>query len=123
MDVELKRYGTQLVKISFFNSKYNGQNLFTGIFSFTILRKNWCTASVIADTFIHNLELWNQFKSIKNTETKTLKLFQPLYLKFANSAQKKLERHLWYVFERHIGFSLFGEKLSVMEKTEMWKKL
>ena len=58
---------------------------------------------------------------MKNTETKTLKLFPPLYLKFANSAQEKLERHLWYVSVRHIIFSLFSKKLSVMEKTEMWK--
>ena len=51
--------------------------------------KNWCTVSVVADASIHNLELWNQFKSMKNTKTKTLKLFPPLYLKFANLAQEK----------------------------------
>ena len=65
--------------------------------------KNWCTVSVVADASIHNLELWNPFKSMKHKK-KTLKLFPPLYLKFANSAQEKLERHLWYVSERHIVF-------------------
>ena len=85
--------------------------------------KNWCTASVVADASIHNLELWNQFEYMKSTETKTLNLFPPLNLKFANSAQEKLEHHLWYVSERHIVFSLFSKKLSGMEKTEMWRKL
>ena len=66
--------------------------------------KNWCSVSVVADASIHNLELWNQFKSMKNTETKTLNLFPPLFLKFAHSAQEKLERYLWYVSERHIVF-------------------
>ena len=66
--------------------------------------KNWCTTSVVADASIHNLELWNQFEYMKSTETKTLNLFPPLHLKFANSAQEKLERHLWYVSERHIVF-------------------
>ena len=66
--------------------------------------KYWCTASVVADASIHNLELWNQFKSMKNTETKTLELFPPFYMKFANSEQEKLERHLWYVSEKHIVF-------------------
>ena len=66
--------------------------------------KNWCTASVVADASILNLEPWNQFKSMKTTETKTLKLFPPLYLKFAYSTQGKLEPHLWYVSERHIVF-------------------
>ena len=69
------------------------------------------------------MEPWNQFKSIKNTETRTLKLFPPLYLKFANSAQEKLERQLWYVSETHVVFSLFSEKLSLIEKTEIWRKL
>ena len=59
----------------------------------------------------------------ENTETSTLKLFPPLYLKFANSAQERLDRHLWYVSERHVVFLLFSEKLSAMEKTEMWQKL
>ena len=85
--------------------------------------KNCCSVSVVADASIHNLELWNPLKSMKNTETKTLELFPPLYLKFANSAQEKLERHLWYVSERHTVFSLFNKKLSMMEKTEMWRKL
>ena len=79
--------------------------------------------SYIADAPIHNLELWNQFESMKSTETRTLKLFPPLYLKLANSAQEELECHLWYVSERHVVFSLFSEKLSLMEKTEMWGKL
>ena len=113
-------------------SKYYGQNATQNsmdkialLASFLLLFyiKNWCTASVIADASIHNLKLWNQFKSMKNTETKTLKLFSPLYLKFANSAQEKLDRHLWCISERHVDFSLFSEKLSVMEKTEMWPKL
>ena len=60
---------------------------------------------------------------MKNTETRTLNLFPLLYLIFANSAQEKLERHLWYVSERHVVFSLFNEKLSLMEKTEIWRKL
>ena len=77
----------------------------------------------MADAPIHNLELWNQFESMKYTETRTLNLFQLLFLKFANSAQEKLERHLWYVSERHVVFSLFNEKLSLMEKTEIWRKL
>ena len=72
---------------------------------------------------MHDLELWNQFESMKNTETRTLKMFPPLYLKFANSPQEKLERHLWYVSVRHVVFSLLSEKLSVMEKKEMWRKL
>ena len=85
--------------------------------------KNWCTASVIANASIHALEMWNQFESMKNTQTSTLKLFPPLYQKFANSAQEKLERHLWYVSKRHVVFSLLSEKLSMIEKTKMWQKL
>ena len=72
--------------------------------------KNWCTSSATADALIHDLELWNQFESMKNTETKTLKLFPLLNLKFANLAQAKLERHLWYVSESHVVFSLFSKK-------------
>ena len=81
-------------------------NKITSLASFLSLFyvKNWCTASDVADASIHHLELWNQFKSMKNTETKTLQLFPPLYLKFANSEQEKLERHLWYVSERHVVF-------------------
>ena len=85
--------------------------------------KNCCTASVIADAPIHDLELWNQFKYMKNTETSTLKLFPTLYLKFANSTQEKFERHLRCVSERHVVFLQFKEKLSAMEKTEMWRKV
>ena len=123
VDVELKRYGTQLLKIGFVTQnkidKITSQASFLSLFYV----KNWCTASVIADAPIHNSELWYQFKSIKNIETRTLKLLPPLHLKFANSAQEKLERHLWYALKRHIVFSLFTEKLSLMEKTEIWRRL
>ena len=123
VDVELKRNGTRLVKMWFVTQ--NIMDKITSLVSFLSLFyvKNWCTTSVIADAPIHDLELWNQFESMKNTETRTLKLFPPLYLKFTNLAQGKLERHLWYVSETHVVFSLFIEKLSVMEKTEMWRKL
>ena len=94
VDIELKKYGTQLVKMSFVTQ--NTMDKITSLASFlsVFYVKNWCTASLIADAPIHNLELWNQFESLKNTETRTLKLFLPLYLKFANSAQENLERHL-----------------------------
>ena len=123
LDVELKRYGTQLVKTGFVTQ--NTMDKITSLASFLPLFyvKNWCSASVLADAPIHNLELWNQFESMKNTATRTLNLFQLLFLKFANSVQEKLERHLWYVSERHVVFSLFNKKLSLMEKTEIWRKL
>ena len=85
VDVKLKRYGTQLVKMGFVTQ--NKMDKITSLASFLSLLylKNWCTASVIADAPpIHDLEKWNQFESIKNTETRTLKLFPPLDLKLAN---------------------------------------
>ena len=47
---------------------------------------------------------------MKNTKTRTLKLFPPLYVKFANAAQEKLERHFWYVSERHVVFYTIEQK-------------
>ena len=120
VDVELKRYGIHLVKMGFVTQNTMDKITFLAYFLSLFYLKNWCTASVIADAPTQYLELWNQFESMKSIDTQTLKVFSPLYLKFANLAREKLERHLWYVSERYAVFSLFSEKLSSMEKTEMW---
>ena len=71
-DVELKRYGSQLVKIGFVIQ--NTTNKIASLASFLSLLyvKKCCSASVVTDAPIYDLELWNQFKSTKNTETRTL---------------------------------------------------
>ena len=121
--LKIALFQTQHVKMGL--GTQNTMDKITSLASFLSLFyiKNWCTASVIANAPIHALELWNQIESMKNPQTSTLKLFPPLYRKFANSAQEKLERHLWYVSKKHVVFSLFSEKLSMIEKTKMWQKL
>ena len=57
VDFKLKRYGPQLIKMGFVTQ--NTMDKITSLTSFLSLFwvKNWCTASVIADAPIHNLEL------------------------------------------------------------------
>ena len=52
--------------------------------------KNWCTVSVVLDASIHNLELWNQFKSMKNTETKTLKIVSTVVPEICKLSSRKV---------------------------------
>ena len=44
-------------------------------------------------------------------------------IEFADAAQTKLDKHLWYVTERNVVFLFFSNNVSLKEKNEMWKKL
>ena len=121
--LKIALFQKQLAKIGF--ESLDVLDKITSLASFLALFyvKSWCNASLTTDAPVNDLELWNQFETIKKSDPRTIKSFPSLYSQFANSAQEKLERHLWYLAERHVVFSLFSEKTSMVEKTEMWRKL
>ena len=65
VEVEFKRYGTQLVKWDLLLKIQWTKSLLWHFFLSLFYVNNCCTASVVADPLIHDLELWNQFESMK----------------------------------------------------------
>ena len=45
------------------------------------------------------------------------------YLNILYAALNKLNLHLWYLAERHVGFCLASEKISLASKVDIWRKL
>jgi len=44
------------------------------------------------------------------------------FLELAQAAQNKFSNHFWYLIERNVAFSFFSDKVTLKEKSEMWKK-
>ena len=60
----------------------------------------WCVAPFLADTSVNDLELWKKFNSLKNISPKHQSLLPSKFMKFADAAKTKLNKHLWYLNER-----------------------
>jgi len=45
------------------------------------------------------------------------------FLELAKAAQSKFSNHLWYLTERNVVFLFFSNKVTLKEKTEMWKQM
>ena len=93
--LKIALFQKQLAKIGF--ESLDVLDKITSLASFLALFyvKSWCNASLTTDAPVNDLELWNQFETIKKSDPRTIKSFPSLYSQFANSAQEKLERHLW----------------------------
>ena len=84
----------QLAKIEFESQNVLDKIFFFASFLSLFYVKSWCNASLTTGAPVNDLELRNQFETIKKLDLRTTKSFPILYVQFANSAQENLERHL-----------------------------
>jgi len=76
-----------------------------------------------------NKETWFLFSSATDAPVHDLNLFQQLYAhqeinsRFAEAVSKTFNRHLWYLSQEFVSASLFSNKVSDMEKTDMVNNL
>ncbi|KAL1378520.1 hypothetical protein pipiens_015530 [Culex pipiens pipiens] len=67
--------------------------------------KPWLQAPLGVDAATNDLNLWNSINDFRKTDPE-----------IACAALAVLERHLWYLSDELVGFSLFSEKVSAEEK-------
>lgn len=82
------------------------------LFASTIYCKAWLTCTKTADAAYNDLNLYKNIIHYKNVDAK-----------ISLAAESKLKNHLWYLSGELIGFSLFSDNVSIIEKQQIINKI
>ena len=114
------------VKIALFRNQLEGiykedlKNIVSlAIFLSVFYTKAWLTCTDAAAAPFNDLELLKLLLNVENNIAKNPKSWPSDFHPLISNAREKLEKHLWYLSERLVTFSLFSDQVTVSDKKKI----